>query len=175
MLQQGQQPPRQRLANLHTELLTRKYINYAPAFDPNFPFLYLLQTISVVLLQSMQLPYDLPIIFIFIHHIHFLRTSSVFLTRNKSLTHTDTLFWNAKDIMSKKYGFINYLKVSNITGVKSTETNLQLMSKLHNISVWQAKSTWRRNGHYRKSKFRSVWNYPSWLATEEICSYTSQH
>lgn len=119
MLQQGQQPSRQRLGNLHTERLTREYINYVPVLDPNFPFHYLLLTISAVLLQSIQHPYHLPIIF-----TNFLQTFLVSLTRSKSLTHMDILFWNTSDIMSKKYGFINYLEANNIAIVLSNETNL---------------------------------------------------
>jgi hypothetical protein len=63
--QHGHQPSRLRLGNSHTEHQTREFINCVQAFNPNFSFQYLLQTISGMLLQFMQHPYEsaLPVIF----------------------------------------------------------------------------------------------------------------
>jgi hypothetical protein len=65
MHQHGHHPPRQRLGNTHTEHQTREFVNCVRAFNPNFSYQYLLQTISVMLLQFMQHPYQsaLPVIF----------------------------------------------------------------------------------------------------------------
>jgi hypothetical protein len=58
-------PPRQRLGSSSTEHQTMEFINCVRAFNPNFSFLYLLQTVSVILLQLVQYPYEsaLPVIF----------------------------------------------------------------------------------------------------------------
>jgi hypothetical protein len=63
--QHGLQPPTQRLGNSHTEHQTEEFINCVRAFNPNFSFQYLLHSISAMLLQFMQHPYEsaLPIIF----------------------------------------------------------------------------------------------------------------
>ena len=65
MHQHGHQPPRQRLGNSYTEHQTREFVNCVRAFNPNFSFQCLLQTMSVMLLQFMQHPYEsaLPVIF----------------------------------------------------------------------------------------------------------------
>jgi hypothetical protein len=62
MRQHDHQPPRQRLGNSHTELQIREFINYIGDFYPNFSFQYLLQTISVMLLQH-RYGSALPVIF----------------------------------------------------------------------------------------------------------------
>jgi hypothetical protein len=55
----------QRSRNSYTEYQTREFINGLRAFNPNFSFQCLLKSISVILLQFMQHPYEsaLPIIF----------------------------------------------------------------------------------------------------------------
>jgi hypothetical protein len=59
--QLGHQPPRQRLDDSNTEHQTEEIINCVRAFNPNFSFEYLLQSISVILLQFMQYPYEIAI------------------------------------------------------------------------------------------------------------------
>jgi hypothetical protein len=65
MRQHFQHPPGLRLGNPHTEQQTSAFVNSVRDFNPNFSFQYLLQNISVMLLQFMQQPYEsaLPVIF----------------------------------------------------------------------------------------------------------------
>jgi hypothetical protein len=63
--QHPRQPPNQRLGNSKTEQQTNDFINRVRAFNPHFSFHYLLQSISIMLRQFTQHPYEsaLPIIF----------------------------------------------------------------------------------------------------------------
>jgi hypothetical protein len=63
--QRSRQPPSQRLGNSLNEQQTKEFINAVRTFNPNFSFHYLLQSISIMLLQFTQHPYEsaLPIIF----------------------------------------------------------------------------------------------------------------
>jgi hypothetical protein len=47
----------------------------------------------------------------------------------KSFTHADILFWNARCIKSKKYGFLNYVEVNSLPVALISETRLQLSMK----------------------------------------------
>jgi hypothetical protein len=63
--QHGHQLPRQKQENRYTKQQTRDFIICVRTFNPNFSFQYIVQTISVVLLQFMQHTYEsaLPVIF----------------------------------------------------------------------------------------------------------------
>jgi hypothetical protein len=79
-----------------------------------------------MLLQFMQHPFEsvLPIIF-----NNFLANLLGPPIMGKFLTHTDILFWNARDIKPKKYEFLNYLEANSIPIALINETHLQPFTK----------------------------------------------